>query len=158
MRRYGRPRLFKRLGDSRGAGLFEAALVMPVFLLSTFAIAEFSAILYVHLALQNGVSQATRFGIPGRLMPGQTRPESIKAAMRQATPTLTIDDTAFSFSHIPEGGSAWLGGPGGPGAIQRVTVSYSWPIMTPMLRPFFSSNAITFTAESTMKNETLFQP
>ena len=75
--------MFGRARDSRGAGLIEGAIISPLLFLLTFSIMEFGTMLYVHLALVNGVSQAT--------------------------PTLTIPNAAFSFSHIPPGGSTWVG-------------------------------------------------
>ena len=41
-----------------GQSMLEAAFITPLLLLLTFAIVDFSALLYVHLALENGVSQA----------------------------------------------------------------------------------------------------
>ena len=148
-----RPPLRERLADDKGVNLIEAGIVMPMVLLVCFSIAEFATIFYVNLALQNGVSQATRFAITGSVLPGMSRPESIRAKMRQATPTLTILDTAFTFSHLPEGGSIWLGGTGPANSVEKVTVDYTWPIMTPLMRPFFNNNQITFRVESAMKNE-----
>jgi Flp pilus assembly protein TadG len=53
------PRLSrKRLGDSRGATLVEAAVLTPLLLLLTFSIMDFASLFYVYLALENGVSQA----------------------------------------------------------------------------------------------------
>jgi Flp pilus assembly protein TadG len=143
--------------DDRGVNLVEAAIVSPLFVLIVFAIVEYATIIYVREALQNGVSQATRFGVTNRLMPQKTRTESIKQIMRQATPTLTLDDSAFAFSHIPPNGKSWLNGTGGPNAIERLTVTYTWPIVTPLIKPFFDGGAITFTVESTMKNESNLQ-
>jgi hypothetical protein len=77
--------------------------------------------------------------------------------MRSATPTLTIPDGAFSFSHMPAGGSSFVGGTGGPGEVERVTVDYDWQIMTPLIRPFFTNGAVHFKVQSTMKNESRFQ-
>jgi len=150
-------RVFRRLGDSRGATLIEAAIITPLLILVTFAIVDFSALLYVNLALQNGVSQATRYGVTGNVMPGLTRTSSIMAAMRDSTPTLTLADTAFVFSHLPPGATVWVGGTGAPGDIDRVTVNYNWQILTPLIRPFFTNGEINFSVESSMKNESRFQ-
>jgi hypothetical protein len=133
--------------------MLEAAIITPLLLLITFAIVDFAAILYVFLALENGVSQASRYGITGTAMSGQTRQNSIMLAMRQATPTLTITDAQFSFGHLPVGGSAWINGIGGPRDIDKVTVDYTWQLMTPLLRPFFTNGQIRFRVESAMKNE-----
>ena len=147
----------RRLNDESGNNLIEAAIVMPLVLLVTFSVAEYGAIFYVNLALQNGVSQATRYAITGQVRAGDNRAGSIRAAMRNATPTLTIPDDAFTFEHMPPGGSSWQGGTGGPDAIEKVTVEYEWPIMTPLMRPLFDDDVVRFRVESAMKNESQIQ-
>ena len=149
-----------RWNSSRGANLVEMAMVLPLLLLLTFAIVDFSSLFYVYLALENGVSLATRYGVTGQQMndpmnPAQllNREDSVRLAMRQATPTLVIPDSAFAFDHLPTGSSTWTGGIGGPSEISRVTVSYNWGLMTPVVRPFFSGGQINIRVSSTMKNE-----
>jgi Flp pilus assembly protein TadG len=156
--------LLARIRDTRGTNLLEAALITPLLVLLTFAIVDFASLFYVYLALENGVSQASRYGVTGNLMddpsnPGTplTRVNSIKTAMRQATPTLTLADSAFTFNHMPIGGSSWVAGTGGPGEIEKVTVDYTWDILTPIMRPFFTNGQIRFTVDSAMKNEARFQ-
>ncbi len=157
------PRRHIRWLSDRGDNLIEAAILTPLLLLLTFAIVDFSSILYVDLALENGVSQATRFGVTGASMvdpvsgAGLSRTDSIKTAMRQATPSLTIGDDAFAFAHIPAGGAGWVGGTGGPDAIERVTVTYTWTPFTPLIRPFFTNGQVTLRVSSTMKNEGRFE-
>jgi Flp pilus assembly protein TadG len=157
-------RFIKRIKDATGATLLEAALVTPLLLLLTFSIADFGGLFYVYLALESGVSQATRFAVTGNAMadpanPGTplSRADTIKAAMRSATPTLTIPDAAFTFQHMAVGGTTWLGGVGGPNEIEKVTVNYDWPLMTPLLRPFFTGGKLSIVVESMMKNESRFQ-
>ena len=118
--------------------MLEAAIITPLLLLLTFSIVDFGALFYVYLALENGVSQATRYGVTGNVMddpPTRQRrcraSDSIKLAMRQATPTLTINDGAFTFAHRSIGGGAWLGGVGGPNEIEKVTVNYTWNAVLP---------------------------
>ena len=157
MTRYLSRRVFRRLSDSQGNTLLEAAIITPLLLLVTFAVIDFGALFYVNLALQNGVSQATRYGVTGNVMPGLTLEDSIMTAMRQSTPTLTLDDSAFVFSHLTPGGTVWIGGTAAPGDIERVTVNYNWQIMTPMIRPFFTNGQINFSVQSSMKTESKFQ-
>ena len=159
-----RPRLLARLGDATGANLVEAALVTPLLLLLTFSIVDFASLFYVYLALENGVSQASRYGITGNQMadPDEegemlSREASIREAMRDATPTLTLDDEAFAFSHLPVGGSTWLGGAGGPNDISRVTVRYTWTPYTPLVSRLFAGGELDVTVESAMKNERRFE-
>ena len=146
-------RLFRRLRDTRGNTMIEAAIITPFLLLLTFGIMEFAAMFYVYLALENGVSQATRYGVTGNQMPNLTRDASIMQTMRDATPVLTIDDSAFTFSHLPEGAVNWQAGPGGPGDIEKVTVDYTWGIMTPLLQPLFPGGQVHLQVASAMKNE-----
>jgi hypothetical protein len=157
-------RIIARLRDTAGTSVVEAAIITPLLLLLTFSIADFGAMFYVYLALENGVSQASRYGITGNLMddpanPGSKlgREDSMKAAMRDATPTLTLADGAFTFSHMAPGASSWTSGTGGPGDVEKLTVDYDWTFLTPLMRPFFTGGQIHFTVDSAMKNEARFQ-
>jgi Flp pilus assembly protein TadG len=156
-------RVIRRLRDTRGGSLIEAALITPLLLMLTFGIIDFASMFYVYLALENGVSQATRYGVTGNLKDDPSNPgtalnraESMKLAMRQATPTLTIPDSAFTFSNMPPGGSSWSPGVGGPGALEKVTVDYTWSFLTPLIRPFFPGGQLAIRVESSMKNEERF--
>jgi len=151
-----KPTIARRLKAARGNSLLETALILPLLLLITFSIIEFGAMFYAYLALENGVSQATRYGITGNAQASMSRDDSIKAAMRDATPTLTIADSAFTMSHMPPGGSTWLAGPGGPGEIEKVTVDYDYSIMTPLLWPFFTNGVFHIRVDSSMRNESRF--
>jgi len=142
--------------EDRGATLVEAAIMTPLLLLLTFAIVDFAGLFYVYLALENGASQATRYAVTGQLVTGQTREDSIKIAMRQATPTLTIPDSMFSFSHMRPGTTVWASGTGGEGDIGRLTITYPWNLMTPLIRPFFTNGQLVIRVESAMKNERRF--
>jgi hypothetical protein len=90
----------------------------------------------------------------GELM---SREDSIRAAMRDATPTLELEDTAFTFEHLPAGTSTWVAGPGNPGDIAKVTVNYTWSFMTPLIAAFFDGGEIDLVVESAMKNESRFE-
>ena len=150
-------RFIKRLRDASGANLLEAALITPLLLLLTLSIVDFASLFYVYLSLENGVSQATRFGVTGTIIGTLSREDTLRSAMRDATPTLTIPDGAFTFSHMVAGGTTFVAGTGGPGAVERLTVDYDWQVLTPLLRPFFTDGKIHFTVQSTMKNESRFQ-
>jgi hypothetical protein len=157
-------RLGSRLNDARGTSLVEAALMTPLLLLLTLSIVDFSVLFYTYLALENGVSQATRFAVTGNLLNDPNNPanqlsrvDSIKLAMRNATPTLTIADAAFTFDHMAPGGNAWAGGTGAPGDLEKLSITYPWTFYNPMLWPFFNGGQITLKVDSAMKNESRFQ-
>ena len=137
--------------------MVEAALVTPLLLFLSFAIIDFSLMFYVYLALGSGVAQASRFGMTGQVVAGESRETSIKMAMRNATPTLTIKDEAFSFTHLPVGSSTWVAGAGGPNDIGKITVNYTWAFYTPLVRPFFPQGQINLRVDASMKNERRFE-
>jgi len=152
------------LRSERGNSMIETALILPLLLLLTFSIVDFASLFYAYLAIENGVSQATRLAITGAAVadpsnPSQSlsRQDAIMYTFRQATPTLTIPDSAFSFAHMPAGGTSWVAGVGGPGDVEKVTVTYSWSLLTPVIRPFFQNGQFTMQVESAMKNENQFQ-
>jgi len=154
----------KLIRDARGNNLVEAAIITPLMVFLTFSIIDFATVLYAYLALENGVSQATRFAVTGNLLddpdsPGAklSRRDSIITTMRKATPTLTIPDDAFTFKHMPPGAGAWLDGTGAPLDIEKVSVSYDWAILSPVLRPFFDGGRLTLVVDSAMKNEGRFE-
>ena len=154
----------RRLADSRGNNLLEAAIITPLMIFLTFSIVDFASLLYTYLALENGVSQATRFAVTGNVLddpdkPGSklSRKASIVHAMRNATPTLTIPDNAITFTHLVPGTSTWVNGPGAPADIEKVSVQYSWSVLSPVLRPFFEGGRMTLKVQSSMKNEGRFE-
>ena len=145
------------LGNVRGVNLIEAAIVTPLLLLLMFSIADFSLLFVCWLSLHNGASQATRYAVTGRTSGILTQEASIKKAMRDATPLFAIPDESFSFSHMTPGSADWTDGIGAPGDIGRVTIDYTWTMVTPLVRPFFTDGQIRFVVDSTMKNEPRLQ-
>ena len=155
-------RIVKRLGDAKGTSLIEAAIITPLFFLLTFAIVDFGGCFYAYLALENGVSVATRYAVTGRTlddpMTGMPlgREDTLKLAMRQGTPTLTIPDSSFAFTHRSPGGAVWLAGAGGPGELEKVSVTYTWTFLTPLVGAFFPGGKVDLRVDSAMKNEGVF--
>jgi hypothetical protein len=129
-------------------------VALRLLMLVTFAICDVSTLFFVYLSLENGVTQATRAGVTGTT---GSREAALMAAMRDATPVLTIPDEAFSFSHLPPGASTWVSGSGGPDDIDKLTVNFTWHLMTPVLRPFFTGGDVRIRVESARKNEWRFE-
>jgi hypothetical protein len=153
MARQNAMKLSRVIREAKGQSMLEAALMLPLLLTITFAIIDFGVLFSVNLALESGVSQAARYGMTGRFEDGMTREESMLSLMRAVTPTLDINDTNVQFSHLS--GGNWVSGVGGPGAIQRISVSYTHRVL--VLTPLFPGGQITLRAESTMKNEERFE-
>src|SRR5207245_3526343 len=127
----------------RGQALVEAGIIMSIMVLVTFTVMDFAGILYAFLAMQNGVDQATRFAVTGNTTTDSSgtalsRDQSIRQAMRTSTPGFRLDDSAFTFYNLTKSTS----GTGGPNDIIRVSVTYDWPLLTPILRPVFPSGHV----------------
>jgi Flp pilus assembly protein TadG len=153
------------LRSSQGQYLVELAAVLPLLLLLTFAVIDFSTLFYVYLSLENGISQATRYGITGQQLPNPdpvvggtlSKIDSIKLAMKLATPTLsfTSSNPQYTFEHLVAG--TWTTYNTAEDAkgneVMRVTVRYHWDMMTPFIRPFFTGGGINLIVSSSVKNE-----
>jgi Flp pilus assembly protein TadG len=140
--------------SSRGVALAEAGIILTLLIPLTFSVLDFAGILYAFLAMQNGVSQATRYAVTGNHATDSSgaalsRDDSIRKAMRAATPGFAIGDDAFTFYNLSKG----TPDSGGPNDIIRVTVAYNWQLFTPFLRPFFDGGYVAIHVASTMKNE-----
>ena len=139
---------------SRGTALAETGIIITLLIPITFAVLDFAGILYAFQAMQNGVSQATRYAVTGNhgtdgSGTALTRDQSIRQAMRAATPGFQIADNAFTFYNLSQG----TPDSGGPNDIIRVTVVYDWQLLTPFLRPFFQGGYVTIRVASSMRNE-----
>jgi Flp pilus assembly protein TadG len=145
--------VWRRLKDDDGANLVEAALVLPLVLWVIFAGVEFGGIIYAQMTLQNGVTLATRYAITQQVMAGKTRQASILYTLNADTPSLTIDPSTVTFTHLIPGTSTWVAGDGAPGSIEKVAVDYSWHLQTPFMPYILGASSITLHAEASMKNE-----
>ena len=59
--------------------------------------------------------------------------------------------------HVAGRRAAGRPAPAAPSDIEKVTVDYTWDIMTPLMRPFFTGGQIHLKVDSAMKNEARFQ-
>ena len=95
------------LRRTAGATALEFALTAPVLIALLASIIEFGMVLFVTTLIEGGVREASRFGITGSQIPGQSREERIIDIIHQNTMGLIdidaadIDTTIYpSFSDI----------------------------------------------------------
>lgn len=72
-----RRRLRRLLRASEGSSVIDFAIIAPVFILFVVGILEFSMLMLGETLLQSAVTDASRFGLTGRTLVGQTREEVI---------------------------------------------------------------------------------
>jgi Flp pilus assembly protein TadG len=132
-----------------GQALVETALVIVLMVVLLFTIFDFSHFYWSLLTVQNGVTQGTRFAITNRQFGGMTRDESIRRAIKDATPGIAIDDADITFFNVTDN----TAGSGSFNDTIRVTVRHEFNFFTPVMQMVFDGGRITFQASSTMKNE-----
>ena len=74
-----------RFADRSGAAILEFALVLPVLLALIIGIVEFAMIIFVSVLLENGVREASRFGMTGQTVAGSTREAHIANVVSDST-------------------------------------------------------------------------
>jgi Flp pilus assembly protein TadG len=161
--------------NNNGQTTLEFALAAILFFSLLFAIFDLAMMFYVNLTMQHAVREGTRYAITGRsnLDPNQNSPNR-RAAMIQK-----IKDSSNGLYdrnlHVPKdpiisiikpgnvtfsnySGTPTTGNPGQPNDTIIVRLTYTWPLVTPILKPFISGGKYTFTVKSTMRNEPSFGP
>lgn len=151
--------------DTRGQTLVEFALLAPLFFMLMFAIVDLGWMFYVNLTMQHAVREGTRYAVTGRSDLGKDRRDALIEKIRGASMGLydknlhkpkepriaVVSPGELSFDNYT--GSATEGDPGDPDDIIVVSLTYTSPLLTPLLKPFIGGGKYTFTVKSTMANE-----
>ena len=148
------PRVTKRPTPrtTRGQALVETAISVLLLVMCTCTIIDFGRFFWSLLTVQNGVAQGTRFAVTNRLLDGLDRDESIRKAIRDATPGFALGDDDIVFYNVSTG-TTGSGRPRQRDTI-RVTVEQDFQFLTPLVADFFGEGGtIRFRASSTMRNE-----
>ena len=139
--------------STRGTTLVEFALVLPMFLLLLFAVADFARLYFVEMTLQNAVREAGRYAITGNHVPdpnhsGQnlSRVQSITSIAQKAAMGLDVSNLQI----ISAGGGN--GNAGGPGDTVTISLTTDLLLLTPIAQ-FFHNGVYTFTVSVSFKNE-----
>ena len=152
---------FRRLSDAKGANLVEAAIITPLLLLLTLCIVDFSAMFYCYLALEHGVSQATRYAVTGQEMStGGTpigREASIKSAMRELDADADHPGRRVQLQLHAAERRDWSGGARRPERRRPGHRHLHLELHDAAGPPFFTNGQINLRVQSTMKNEAVFQ-
>ena len=84
--------VFRRLArDRRGGPAVEFALVMPVLLMLTFAIIDFSYVAFADATLEGAVREAARRGITGYVPSGETREDYVRGRIIDAMAAFALE-------------------------------------------------------------------
>jgi hypothetical protein len=145
MNRSGSAVRSSRIFGEQGATVVEFALVVPLLLLLLMAIFEFGVLFWVNMTMQHAVREGARYAITGRtdLDPDsdedgvKVRPEAVLEKIRLSS--LGLYDSVVDGYTVTDPDKNELTGFGGPGQIVVINLQCSWPLLTPLLRPFFEN-------------------
>lgn len=153
--------------------MVEFALVVVLFLSVILAIVDFAIMYYVNLTMQHAVRSGTRYAVTGQSNLGTDRRSALIQAIKNNSNGLYDKNIAPhdepnmqsynnpSISVIKPGnvtftnysGTHTTGDPGKPNEFIVVKLTYTWPLITPILKPLFTKGEYTFAVKSTMRNE-----
>jgi len=152
------------LVNEKGQAIVEFALAAVVLFMLLFAIIDLGMMFYVNLTIQHAVRVGTRSAIIGQpAVNGTTPREALRQKIIAASNGLCIDRNIVSgptVSILTPSATAFsnytgrqVPDTGAPDQIIIVRMTYAWPLLTPVMAPFFDGGKYTFTASTTMKNE-----
>ena len=156
-----RPRGVRGLGQEDGQSLVEFALAVVLFLTVLFAVMDFAIMFFVQQTMQNAVRSGARTAALNSgsscaaTMIANIQAQSLgfydKNAAASKAPVVSTQTlgsvTATSGTAISDGSC------GTPAQPITVSLNYSWPLLTPFLKPFFANGMYTFTVKATVVNE-----
>ncbi|TAL93843.1 MAG: pilus assembly protein [Paraburkholderia sp.] len=161
-----RARIFGRSRQQqRGATAVEFALVAPILFFLMFVAIDLGLLLWVNLTMQYAVREGARYAVTGQanLDPaasGQQRYLAIIQEIKNSSMglynivdpsyTVTINGAQQSYG-TPTGYNSGMFG--NAGDIIVLQLNCSWPLLTPLVRPFFPGGNYAFTVAATMRNE-----
>jgi Flp pilus assembly protein TadG len=151
--------------NRKGQTVIEFALIAILLCGLVFAIVDFGYMFYVNLTIQHAVREGARYAITGGSdgSCGGTVRSCAVAKIRSSSVGLCDKNPCnITFYTMQSGspvelptdpndpGSSVVGG---PQELIVIRVAYSWPLLTPIVKPFFPDGKYNFTVGATMRNE-----
>lgn len=149
----------RRRRRERGASAVEMAIVAPVLFFLLIAIVDVCAMFWVNLTMQYAVREGARYAVTGRsdLDPAPRNDQRHIAVIEaiRASSMVLYDKVEARVNGVRHGDAGGLREDmfGGSGQIFVLRLDCAWPLMTPILRPFFSDGKYRFSVAATMRNE-----
>jgi hypothetical protein len=147
---------FRAKRRARGSSIVEFALIAPLFLFLLIAIIELGLLFWANLTMQYAVAEGARHATPE--LGGQRNPDQntvSRAVIRKIEDSSMglyrrLDPVVSIRSGAQYGSSAMSGG---PGDIVVLQLDCAWPILTPLLMPFFPGGKYRFSVAAAMRGE-----
>ncbi|HEV7616503.1 MAG TPA: TadE family protein [Burkholderiaceae bacterium] len=138
---------------ARGSSIVEFALIAPLFLFLLIAIIELGLLFWANLTMQYAVAEGARHALVGQRNPApNTASRAVIRKIEDSSMGLygRLDPVISIHNGAQYGSSAMAGG---PGDIVVLQLDCAWPILTPLLMPFFSGGKYRFSVAAAMRSE-----
>ena len=153
------------LRQNKGQAVVEFAMVIILFLMFLMTIMDFAIMFFVNQTMQHAVRDGARAAVTGNVNAGSdaltTMTDKIKAqSMGFYDKNITTQQRlviskqkmgAIGFTNYS--GTPVSGGTGAAQDLITVRLNYSWPLLTPFAKLFFTNGKYNFTVKSTVANE-----
>ncbi len=155
----------KRTLKQRGVVTVEFALLAPLLFLLLCIAMDMGIALWVNLTMQYAVREGARYAVTGQsnLDPNATNQQRYLAIVQEikdssmglytlVSPSyvITINGATQTYNTQTSYGTGMFGN---PGDIVVLQINCIWPLLTPLVSPFFAGGKYTFSVATTMRNE-----
>ena len=149
-----------------GIATLEFALIAPVLLLLLCIAMDLGVALWVNLTMQYAVREGARYAVTGQtnLDPSATNQQRYEAVLQEikvssmglynyVSPSYVITINGGTSQTYSTQASYSTGMFGNPGDIVVLQINCIWPMLTPLIKPFFANGKFSFSVAATMRNE-----
>ena len=142
----------------QGASTVEFAIIAPLLFFLLLAIVDVCVLFWVNLSMQHAVREGTRYAVTGRvdLAPAGDQQRYLAVIQKIWDSSMGLFDrldTRINGIGYGEPGKYNNAMFGVSGQIFVLQLDCTWPVLTPMLQPFFKDGKYTFSVAATMRNE-----
>jgi Flp pilus assembly protein TadG len=149
----------------RGSTTVEFALIAPVLFFLLFAAVDMGVLLWVNLTMQYAVREGARYAVTGQdnLDPDTAAQQRYLAVVQEINSssmglynlvapsyTITVNGATQNYAAQANYNASMFGN---PGDIVVLQLNCAWPLLTPLLQPFFAGGLYRFSVAATMRNE-----
>lgn len=137
---------------TKGQGLVEFAMVLPLLIFLFFGVVEFGRYYFARLTMQHAVAEAARFAVTGNVLPDtlgnpMSRAQSIVEVITRNARELDMDVDRVTIDPADAGG---------PGDVVQVSASFTFHFIVPGYTKLTPDGKLDFQVSTAMKNEPFY--
>lgn len=142
----------------RGASAVEFAIVAPLVFFLLFAIIDLCVLFWVNLTMQHAVREGARYAVTGLgdLAPQGNAQRHLAVIEKIKENSMGLYDrvspriNGIGYGNADQYSAGMFGA---SGQVFVLRLDGTWPLMTPVVQPFFEDGKYRFSVAATMRNE-----